>query len=53
MKINENEFYLMGWESRTNNKVEMAGNGVIARMWERVFKENLKGEIPNPTSEEI
>jgi predicted transcriptional regulator YdeE len=22
-------------------------------MWERVFKENLKGEIPNPTSEEI
>lgn len=53
MNTNENEFYLVGWESRTNNKVEMAGNGAISKMWERVFKENLKGEIPNPTSEEI
>ena len=42
MAISGNEFYLIGWESRTNNKLEMAGNGVISKMWERVFKESLR-----------
>ena len=53
MAISGNEFYLIGWENRTNNKLEMAGNGVISKMWERVFKESLREKITNPVSEEM
>lgn len=49
----ENEFYLMGFEARTNNKAEMAGTGIISKMWEQVFKENLKEKITAPLSDEI
>lgn len=50
---NEKEFYLIGWESRTNNKAEFSGDGVIGKIWERVFKENLRDQITNVVSDEI
>ncbi len=50
---NEREFYLIGWENRTNNKAEFSGNGIIGKIWERVFKENLREKITNAVSDEI
>lgn len=49
----QKEFYLIGWEARTNNAVEFAGNGIISKIWERVFKENLKAQVPNSEDEII
>lgn len=44
---NEPGFYVIGIETRTTNKAEMAGAGNIAQLWQRVFTENLFARIPN------
>lgn len=51
--VYESEFYLIGWEERTNNKAEFSGHGIIGKIWERVFKENLRDKIANAASDEV
>ncbi|WP_413942673.1 GyrI-like domain-containing protein [Bdellovibrio sp. HCB-162] len=56
MLVTEKEFYLVGFETRTDNKTEMTsapGQGQIAKMWERIFKEDLKGKVPQTESHDI
>ena len=47
------EFYLIGIEERTQNKDEMAGNGKIPKVWERMFKEDIKTKVNNKIDEDI
>lgn len=51
--MKQNEFYLIGYETRTDNKNEMSGQGAIPKMWEKVFKENLKGQVSSVLDDEI
>ena len=39
--------YVAGYQIRTSNAKEMAGNGEIGKLWARFFQEDLAAQIPN------
>jgi predicted transcriptional regulator YdeE len=41
------EFYVVGIAARTSNQREMSGQGVIARQWDRLFREKILETISN------
>jgi predicted transcriptional regulator YdeE len=47
--IQEDSFYVAGYEIRTNNAKEMSGHGEIGKLWQKVMQENLVAQIPNRT----
>ncbi len=51
--VDEAGFVVIGIEARTNNVREMGTGGVIARQWERFFRENLVATIPNKADSSI
>lgn len=53
MNITNAEFYLIGIETRTDNKSEMTGQGEIPKMWQRIFQEGVQGKIQNLAGQEI
>jgi len=42
-----------GFQVRTSNARELAGQGQIGALWQRFFAENLLAEIPNLTAESL
>lgn len=52
-QIHFEEFYLVGIETRTDNKLEATTNGEIPKMWQRLFAENVRSKIKNVVSEEM
>jgi predicted transcriptional regulator YdeE len=51
--IDEQPFYVSGYQVRTNNASEMNGHGEIGKLWQRYFQENLSAQIPNRTDNEL
>ena len=51
--VDEAGFVVIGIEARTNNVQEMSTFGVIARQWQRFFRENLVAKIPNKADSSI
>jgi predicted transcriptional regulator YdeE len=45
--IQEESFYVAGYEIRTNNAKEMSGQGEIGKLWQKVMQENLAVQIPD------
>jgi predicted transcriptional regulator YdeE len=45
--VKDKEFIIVGISARTNNAQEAAGNGVIARQWEKFYKEGILDKISN------
>ncbi|MCD4770212.1 MAG: GyrI-like domain-containing protein [Bacteroidales bacterium] len=46
-QVEKNELKLIGIKGRTNNEVEMQGQGIIPRFWDRFYSEQIIGKIPN------
>jgi predicted transcriptional regulator YdeE len=42
-----------GFQIRTSNAEELAGNGKIEQLWRRFFVENLGAQIPNRATEDL
>lgn len=47
------EFYVVGIAARTSNQLEMSGQGVIGKQWERLFSEHVLSNIPNRVDSNI
>lgn len=47
--VRESAFTVVGISARTTNAKEMSGQGVIAKLWQRVTSEQLLQKIPNRT----
>ena len=45
--VNQKAFAIVGIACRTNNAQEAAGNGVIAKEWDKFYKEGILDKIPN------
>jgi predicted transcriptional regulator YdeE len=45
--VDQREFTIVGISARTNNAQEAAGNGVIAKQWDKFYKEGILDKIPN------
>ena len=45
--VDQKEFTIVGISARTNNAQEAAGNGVIAKQWDKFYKEGILDKIPN------
>ena len=45
--VDQKEFNVIGISARTNNAQEAAGNSVIAKQWEKFFKEGILDRIPD------
>lgn len=43
---NQESFYVIGIEARTNNKKEMGPDGLIPKLWDQFMKESLIEKIP-------
>lgn len=46
-------FQVIGIEARTNNSQEATGGGAIPKQWQRLFMENLLGQIPDRLDQSI
>jgi len=51
--LEQQEFWVVGIEARTNNAREATPDGVIAKQWGRLFPEGILEKIPNRTSADI
>ncbi len=51
--VDQKEFTVVGISARTNNAQEAAGNGVIAKQWDRFYKEGILEKIPNKADSAI
>jgi len=51
--VEQKEFSVIGIEARTNNSREMTGTGIIAKQWDRFFKENMLEKIPDKVDSDI
>jgi predicted transcriptional regulator YdeE len=51
--VDQKEFSIIGISTRTNNAQEAAGNGVIAKQWEKFYKEGILDKIPNKADTHI
>jgi predicted transcriptional regulator YdeE len=45
--VDQKGFTVIGISTRTDNAQEAAGNGLIAKQWERFYKEGILDKIPN------
>jgi predicted transcriptional regulator YdeE len=45
--VDQKEFTVVGIAARTTNAQEAAGNSVIAKQWERFYKERVFDKVPN------
>src|SRR6202142_2696931 len=45
--VDQKEFTIIGISARTNNAQEAAGNGVIAKQWDKFYKEGILDKVPN------
>ena len=45
--VDQSEFTVIGISARTNNAQEAAGNGIIAKQWDKLYKEGVLDKIPN------
>ena len=45
--VDQKEFTVVGISARANNAQEAAGNGVIAKQWEKFYKEGILDKIPH------
>ncbi len=45
--VDQKEFTIVGISCRTNNAQEAAGNGVIAKQWDKFYKEGILDKVPN------
>ena len=46
-KLHQEGFSIIGIEARTSNALEMKGEGVIAKQWQRFFQEGVQQKIAN------
>jgi hypothetical protein len=46
-------FEVIGIESRTNNSKESCADGAIPKQWQRLFKEDLPGRVPDRLDQSI
>jgi predicted transcriptional regulator YdeE len=51
--VEQKKFTIIGISARTNNAQEAAGNGVIAKQWDRFYKEGILDKIPNKADQAI
>ena len=51
--VDQKEFAVIGISARTNNAREAAGTGVIAKQWEKFYKEGVLDKIPNKADSAI
>jgi predicted transcriptional regulator YdeE len=51
--VDQKEFTIIGISTRANNAQEAAGNGVIAKQWDKFYKEGILDKIPNKTDPAI
>jgi predicted transcriptional regulator YdeE len=51
--VDQKEFTVVGISARTNNAQEAAGNGVIAKQWDRFYKEGILDKIQNKADPSI
>ena len=49
----ENQFNIIGITARTSNKAEMQGNGLIPKLWQQFFADQILSKIPNITNHSI
>jgi predicted transcriptional regulator YdeE len=45
--VDQKEFTVIGISARTNNAQEAAGNSVIAKQWDKFYKDGIPDKIPN------
>jgi predicted transcriptional regulator YdeE len=45
--VDQKEFTIIGISARTNNAQEAAGNGVIAKQWDKFYKQGILDRVPN------
>jgi predicted transcriptional regulator YdeE len=45
--VNQKAFTIVGIACRTNNAQEAADNGVIAKQWDKFYKEGILDKVPN------
>lgn len=48
MQVQQSEQYVIGLSAITRNDRELKGQGVIAELWGRFFKEGVLARIPDP-----
>jgi predicted transcriptional regulator YdeE len=46
-KVHQEEFSIIGIEARTSNALEMKGEGVIGKQWQKFFQEGVQQKIAN------
>ena len=51
--VDQQEFTVVGIAAPTSNALEAAGNGVIAKQWDKFYKEGILGKIPNKADSAI
>lgn len=51
--VDREEFTVIGISARTTNAQEAAGDGVIAKQWERFYKDGVLDKIPNRADPDI
>jgi predicted transcriptional regulator YdeE len=51
--VDQKEFTIIGISARTNNAQEAAGNGVIAKQWDKFYKGGILERTPNKSDPAI
>jgi predicted transcriptional regulator YdeE len=51
--VDQKGFTVIGISARTDNAQEAAGNSVIAKQWDKFYKEGILGKIPNKADSAI
>lgn len=51
--IEQESFYVMGIEARTNNSLEAGPNGIIPKQWEKFISQKLAELIPDSVSQMV
>src|SRR5690242_4550530 len=51
--LDQKEFTVVGISARTTNAQEATGNGVIAKQWDKFYKEGILDKIPNKADSAI
>ena len=46
-KVHEEGFSIIGIEARTSNGLEMKGEGVIAKQWQKFFQDGVQQKVTN------
>ena len=52
-KAHQQEFSIVGIEARTSNAMEMKGDGVIAKQWQKFFQDGVQQKITNRADQNL